>query len=84
MIDFVPDRYSKVQLEDAIGRVPIDLLGEALLWGTPDDLFVRFSDYRDAGLRHLVIQPASAMISRRSAAYSLRAVVSIQRKLRRG
>ena len=59
------------------------LLAEVLLWGTPDDLFERFSDYRDAGLRHLVIQPISGMISRRSAVYSLRAVVSIQRRLRR-
>ena len=84
MIDFVPDRYSKAQLEDAIARVPVELLAEALVWGTPDDLFERFSAYRDAGLRHLVMQPASAMISRRDALYSLRAVVSIQRKLRRG
>ncbi len=83
MIDFMPDRYTKAQLEDAIACVPVDLLAEVLLWGTPDDLFERFSDYRDAGLRHLVIQPASALISRRSAVYSLRAVVSIQRRLRR-
>jgi phthiodiolone/phenolphthiodiolone dimycocerosates ketoreductase len=84
MIDFMPDRYTKVQLEDAMARVPVDLLAEALVWGTPDDLFVRFSEYRDAGLRHLVIQPVSAMVSRRAALYSLRAVVSIQRRLRQG
>jgi phthiodiolone/phenolphthiodiolone dimycocerosates ketoreductase len=83
MIDFVPDRYSKAQLEDAMSRVPVDLVAEAMVWGTPDDLVERFHDYRDVGLRHLVIQPGSAMLSRRSAAYSLRAVASIQRKLRR-
>lgn len=83
MIDFVPDRYSKAQLEDAMAKVPIDLVAEAILWGTLDDLYRRFQDYRDVGLRHLVIQPVSAMLSRRSAAFSLRSVVSIQRRLRR-
>jgi hypothetical protein len=37
----------------------------------------------DAGLRHIVLGPASAAISRRSAVFSVRAVVSILRRVRR-
>ena len=83
LIDFVPQNYSRTQLDDAIAAVPIDLLAEALLWGTPTHVTSRLHDYVDAGLRHLVLQPVSALVSRRDALYSLRSMVSILRKIRR-
>ena len=84
MIDFVPQDYSKTQLQDAMGKVDLDVLSQMVIWGTPDSITRQLRTYVDLGLRHLVLQPASALVSRRDALFSLRASVSIQRSLRRG
>lgn len=83
LIDFVPPQYTTTELDDAIARVPVDVLAEGGLVGTPDQIFNRLTEYVDAGLRHLVLQPGSGLASRTDAVYSLRAVSSIQRRLRR-
>ncbi|MEN8160449.1 MAG: LLM class flavin-dependent oxidoreductase [Myxococcota bacterium] len=83
IVDFVPQAYTKAEMDAAIDAVPVDLMAEVTLWGTPKSLTARLHDYVDAGLRHLVLQPVSGLVSRRDAIYSLRALVSIVRKLRR-
>jgi phthiodiolone/phenolphthiodiolone dimycocerosates ketoreductase len=83
MIDFVPQSYDRAQLDAAIAAVPTDLLAEATLWGTPDSLLADLRDFADAGLRHLVLQPVSGLVSRSDALYSLRSMVSVLRRLRR-
>jgi phthiodiolone/phenolphthiodiolone dimycocerosates ketoreductase len=82
MVDFVPERHSRAELDAAIAAVPVDALADVVLWGTVDQLKAKLSDYRDAGLRHLVAQPASALISKRDALYSLAAVARIGRFLK--
>lgn len=83
LIDFVPEAYSRAELESAVDAVPTDLLAEATLWGTRRSVEKQLHQYVDAGLRHVVLQPASALVSRTDALYSLRALLSIQRRLRR-
>ena len=82
MIDFVPQDYSKAQLNAAMGKVDPDVLGSLVVWGTPDAIVDQLAEYVDAGLRHLVLQPASALTSRGDALFSMRSVISIQRRLR--
>jgi len=82
MIDFVPERWERTELEAAIARVPTDLVADAVVWGTPDDVLRRLGEHVDAGLRHIVLAPASAAVSRRDALYSLRQMVRILHKLR--
>lgn len=84
MIDFVPQDYTKAQLQDAMGKVDLDVLSQMVIWGTPDSVTEQLHTYVDAGLRHLVLQPASALVSKRDAVFSLRASVAIQRQLRKG
>lgn len=83
MIDFIPQRYERAELEAAIAAVPVDLMAEVTLWGTPRALTGRLQDYVDAGLRHLVLQPVSGLVSKRDAVYSLYAMASMLHKLRR-
>jgi len=84
MIDFVPQDYSKAQLHAAMGKVDSDVLSQMVIWGTPESITVQLRPYLDLGLRHLVLQPASALVSRRDAIFSLRSAIAIQRRLRRG
>ena len=83
LVDFVPTRYSREELIDAIDAVPVDLLAQTAIWGTPAMVEERLREFIEVGLRHLVIQPASALVSKRDAIYSLRKMVSISRSLRR-
>jgi phthiodiolone/phenolphthiodiolone dimycocerosates ketoreductase len=83
MIDFVPQDYSKKQLEDAMSRVDPDVLSRVVIWGTPQSIGDQLLEYVELGLRHLVLQPAAALVSRRDAIFSLRSSVAIQRRLRR-
>ena len=83
LVDFIPSEHPVAKLEAALAKVPVDIVGENVLWGTPGAIREQLEDYVDAGLRHIVLGPASAAVSRRSAAYSVRAVFSILRQVRR-
>jgi phthiodiolone/phenolphthiodiolone dimycocerosates ketoreductase len=83
MVDFIPERYTRAELDAAIEAVPVEALAEVALWGTPAQLKAGLGEFREAGLRHLVIQPASALISKTDAVYSLAAMVRIARYLKR-
>lgn len=82
-VDFVPERYDRAELEAAMAKVDTDLVADLMVWGTPAVVQQRIADYRDAGLRHLVLAPLSALVSRRDAIFSLRSMVTIQRRLKR-
>lgn len=84
IIDFVPQDYTRAQLQDAMGKVNVDVLSRMVIWGTPDSIAEELRAYVDIGLRHLVLQPASALVSQRDALFALRASIAIQRKLRKG
>ncbi len=83
LVDFIPAEHPVARIEAALAKVPIDIVGENVLWGTPGAIREQLEDYVDAGLRHIVLGPASAAVSRRSAIYSVRAVFSILRQVRR-
>lgn len=83
MIDFVPPQYTKRQLDDAMRQVEPELLSKIVIWGTPDSVTDKVQDYVDAGLRHLVLSPASALASKRDALFSMRASIAIQRRIRK-
>ncbi len=82
LVDFVPQNYDRRQILDAMARVPVDLVAETMIWGTPEAVLERLAGFVDAGLRHVVMNPASAMASKRDALFSLRAMASVQRQLR--
>jgi len=77
--DFVPSEHTREELEAAMAQVPIDALAEVLLWGTPAQVARRIRAFGDAGLRHANLELASATISPRAAANSLRAIWQIRR-----
>ncbi len=83
LVDFIPTDYPVAQIEDALAKVPVEIIAENVLWGTPDMVRDELENYVDAGLRHIVLSPGSAAMSRRSAVFSVRAVFSILRQVRK-
>ncbi len=84
MVDFVPQRHGRAELDAMIDAVPVDLLAEDAVWGTPDQVVAKIRAYGDAGLRHVVLAPLSALVSKRTALSTMRGLVHISRRLRSG
>ena len=81
-MDFVPERYDRKTIEEAIAAVPIKLLEEGpLLWGTPEQVASKLRAFGEVGLRHVVLSPLSGLVSQRAALYTLRALRTIARLL---
>lgn len=81
-VDIIPEQLSRDQLEDAIQQVPDEVIEATRFCGTPEQVANRLRALGDVGLRHVVLIPVSAQISRRAALYSLRAARQIKRALR--
>jgi phthiodiolone/phenolphthiodiolone dimycocerosates ketoreductase len=82
-VDFVPERYGRRELEEAIAAVPDEVVTDGpLMWGTPSQVAHRLARFSEAGLRYVVLSPLSALISRRAAIFGLQATRKIARLLR--
>jgi phthiodiolone/phenolphthiodiolone dimycocerosates ketoreductase len=83
-VDVVPERYDRATLERALAAVPHELLGHGLVVGTPDQVTERLLQFARAGMRHVVLDLASALASPRLALYGLLVLPRIARSLRAG
>jgi phthiodiolone/phenolphthiodiolone dimycocerosates ketoreductase len=81
-VDFLPERYDRRTIEEAIAAVPSGLVDEGpLLWGTPEQVTDKLRAFGEVGLRHVNLAPVSGLVSRRAAIYSIRATRRIARLL---
>jgi phthiodiolone/phenolphthiodiolone dimycocerosates ketoreductase len=83
IVDFVPDRHDRAQIEAAIAAVPEEVMTEgSLLWGTPEQVIAKLRAFGEAGLRHVILAPVSGLVSKRAAIYGLRTTAQVARALR--
>jgi phthiodiolone/phenolphthiodiolone dimycocerosates ketoreductase len=84
MIDFVPEAYSKDELEHAMAAVPAEILDSFGVAGSPQTVVKQIQALGEAGLRHVVLVPVSALVSKPAMRFTLRSLPGIVRKLRSG
>lgn len=65
VVDIVPGQHDRAGLERALALVPPEVIRRAVVVGTPQQVVERLREFGDAGMRHVVIAPLSAMITRR-------------------
>jgi len=81
-VDFVPERYDRRTIEEAIAAVPPELANEGpLMWGTPEQVAGKLKAFGEVGLRHVDLAPVSGLVSKRAALYGIRATRTIARLL---
>ena len=81
-VDFVPGRYDRKTIEEAMATVPPGLVEKGpLMWGTPEQLADQLGGFGEAGLRHVVLAPVSGLVSRKAAIYGIRATRKVARLL---
>jgi phthiodiolone/phenolphthiodiolone dimycocerosates ketoreductase len=78
-VEWLPDQYSRKEIEDALAAVPADALAKALIWGSPEQVAKRLRGFRDAGAKHVSLELASGTVSMRAALYSFWALRAINR-----
>ena len=82
-VDLIPEALDLRQVETAMADVPDEVLQQAYLWGTVDNVVASIRELGDAGLRHISLIPSSYFISKRLANYTWRAFPSLVRHLRK-
>ncbi len=81
MVDFIPHRMPPQDVRDAIESVDVDFLADRVVWGDRQRVERALRDLADAGLRHVVLQPASGLASRSDAVFTVRSLAAIRRRL---
>lgn len=81
-VDFMPESYSRAELDDALAAVPRDALTQAINWGTPERVASRLRDFGNAGVRHVNLELVSAAVSPKAALYAPWAARQVSRMLR--
>lgn len=85
LTDFVPERYDRATLEEAIAAVPGEVLRHGpLLCGTPKQAVDQLNAFAEAGMRHVVMAPLAGLISPRAAIEGLRTTGAIAHALHSG
>ena len=84
LVELVPQDLTAQEWWAVIEGIEPDDLAEILLWGTPDRVVRHLRELGAAGMRHVVLAPTSALVSARAAAYSIRALAGITKRLQRG
>jgi phthiodiolone/phenolphthiodiolone dimycocerosates ketoreductase len=80
-VDVEPEAIDDRRLAEAIDSVPAELVRSCYLIGTPRQIEDRIREYSEVGLRHVVLAPVSALVSRRDQTYALWAVANLIRRL---
>lgn len=78
----LPETLDRRELDAAIARVPPEVVRSRFVSGTPRQVEATIRDYADAGLRHIVLAPASALVRSRHQTYALWALPRLVRALR--
>lgn len=81
-VDWVPEKYERKTLEEALSAVPSELIGSGILWGTPEQVADKLRAFGEVGVRHVVLLPISVIVSKRATIYGLWAIHKIARLLR--
>lgn len=55
LLEYIPTRYDKDTILDAINKIPNELCQDVYLHGTPDEVIGEIEEYTKVGLRHMVL-----------------------------
>ncbi|WP_157574406.1 LLM class flavin-dependent oxidoreductase [Nocardia jejuensis] len=83
LIDLMPHQLTRAEVLAAIAEVPDEVLHEWLVIGSPAEVLARLRALAEAGLRHAIVFPASAMVSNADAAFGYGTVLWLADRLRR-
>ncbi len=55
LLDYIPTKYTKEQIMEAIKQVPDEIMRIAYIAGTPEEIVQQFEQYEKIGVSHIVV-----------------------------
>ncbi|MCP3804858.1 LLM class flavin-dependent oxidoreductase [Allokutzneria sp. A3M-2-11 16] len=77
----LPHRLGRDEVTRAIKAVPDHVVATQVVAGTPRTVLARIAEFVDAGLRHVVLIPASALVSVQDAEFAVETVAWLAEQL---
>ena len=73
IVDFVPSGLDEQAALELLSHVPPEIVGDALVFGSPDDVLAELNDYAQSGCEHIVLGNVSFLTDLSNARPSYRA-----------
>lgn len=54
LLHYIPPKYKKEEILDALNKIPERMLQERIIHGTPDEVIARVEEYGKVGLNHMI------------------------------
>ncbi|MBA7706035.1 Phthiodiolone/phenolphthiodiolone dimycocerosates ketoreductase [subsurface metagenome] len=55
LLDYIPSRYDRKTILDALDKIPQKMCEDYLFHGTPDEIIGKIEEYAKIGLKHIVL-----------------------------
>jgi phthiodiolone/phenolphthiodiolone dimycocerosates ketoreductase len=82
LVELLPHRLTRAEVDRAMAGIPIELVAEQALVGSPETVLKRINELVNAGLRHPMLIPASALASPEAAQFTMESVGWLAARLR--
>ncbi|MFV0317876.1 MAG: LLM class flavin-dependent oxidoreductase [Microthrixaceae bacterium] len=79
--DFIPSRFDREGILEVLDRVPVEVVAEAILHGSVDEVIAELKELEDAGCQHTVLWNVSFLTDAGRVGPSFEAVAEIQRQV---
>jgi len=80
--ELLPHRLSRAQVESALAAVPDEVVAAQAIVGSRQTVLNRIGDLLDAGMRHPMLIPVSALASPQAAQFTVESVPWLSAELR--
>lgn len=84
LVELLPHHLTRPEVERALAAVPDEVVADQVLVGSRETVLKRIGELVDAGMRHPMLIPASALASPEAAGYTLESVGWLAARLRTG
>ncbi|WP_416519356.1 LLM class flavin-dependent oxidoreductase [Streptomyces achromogenes] len=84
LVELLPHLLTRQEVERALAAVPDEVVADQVLAGSRETVLKRIGELLDAGMRHPMLIPASALASPEAAGYTLESVGWFTGRLRSG
>ncbi|SHN28387.1 LLM class flavin-dependent oxidoreductase [Streptomyces yunnanensis] len=82
LVELLPHRLTRAEVDRAMAAVPDELVAEQVVVGSRETVLKRIGELLDAGMRHPMLIPASAMASPEAAGFTIESVGWLAERLR--
>ena len=55
LLDYIPTRYDRKTILEAISKIPDEMCDDSFLHGTPEEIIEKIEEYAKVGMKHIIL-----------------------------